>query len=118
MKLDFALIDVERMEIQALDGMKEVITRSPDMIIVCEWTNQPVQITPEEFNRRSKILLKWFYERKYVFYNTIPKGECNEAYFEPLTEEGMYEFSQAIRKRRYEQDVIIAPGHINPNDFH
>lgn len=33
-KLNFALIDVEKMEIKALRGMKQVIERSPDLIIM------------------------------------------------------------------------------------
>lgn len=33
--LDFALIDVEKMEVKALIGMKDIISRSPNLIIVC-----------------------------------------------------------------------------------
>ena len=33
----FALIDVEAMELKVLRGMRELIVRSPDLVIVCEW---------------------------------------------------------------------------------
>jgi hypothetical protein len=36
-KLDFALLDVEKMEIKAMKGMKKVIERSPNLIIMTEW---------------------------------------------------------------------------------
>jgi hypothetical protein len=38
--VNFALIDVEKMEVEALLGMKEVILRSPDLIIMLEWQYQ------------------------------------------------------------------------------
>jgi hypothetical protein len=31
------LIDVERMEIRALRGMKKIIERSPNLVIMTEW---------------------------------------------------------------------------------
>lgn len=38
-KIDFALIDVESMEVRAMAGMKEVIKRSKDrLVIMVEWT--------------------------------------------------------------------------------
>lgn len=36
-KIDFALLDVEKMEVKALRGMRKVIERSPNMIIMTEW---------------------------------------------------------------------------------
>ncbi len=36
-KLNFALIDVERMEMKALRGMKGIIDRSPNLVIMTEW---------------------------------------------------------------------------------
>lgn len=35
--LDFALLDVEKMEIKALRGMRKVIERSPRLVIMTEW---------------------------------------------------------------------------------
>ena len=35
--VDFVLIDVETMEVYALQGMVETIARSPNIIIMCEW---------------------------------------------------------------------------------
>lgn len=37
--IDFALLDVERLEVECLYGMKETILRSPNIIILCEWAN-------------------------------------------------------------------------------
>ena len=36
-KLNFALLDVEKMEIKALRGMKKVIERSPNLVLMVEW---------------------------------------------------------------------------------
>ena len=36
--LDFALIDVERMEGQAILGMEKVLRRSPNLILLVEWS--------------------------------------------------------------------------------
>ena len=33
-KLNFALIDVEKMEVKALRGMKNIIARSPDLVLM------------------------------------------------------------------------------------
>jgi hypothetical protein len=32
--LNFALIDIERMEVRALKGMKKIIDRSPNLVIM------------------------------------------------------------------------------------
>ena len=36
--IDFALIDVERSEVECLQGMKQTILRSPNIVIMCEWS--------------------------------------------------------------------------------
>lgn len=36
-KVDFVLMDVEKMEVEALLGMKELIERSKDVVILLEW---------------------------------------------------------------------------------
>ena len=36
-KLDFALIDVEMHEVEALVGMRQIIIQSPSLIILLEW---------------------------------------------------------------------------------
>jgi hypothetical protein len=38
--IDFALIDVEKMEVEALLGMKEIIERSPNLVMLVEWQYQ------------------------------------------------------------------------------
>ena len=35
--LDFALLDVEKMETKALNGMRKIIERSPNLVIMTEW---------------------------------------------------------------------------------
>lgn len=35
--LDFALIDVERMEVGALRGMRDIIGRSDKLVMMVEW---------------------------------------------------------------------------------
>lgn len=37
-QVNFALIDTERMELEVFNGMKETILRSPNIIILCEWS--------------------------------------------------------------------------------
>jgi hypothetical protein len=36
--INFALIDTERMELEVFNGMKQTILRSPNIIILCEWS--------------------------------------------------------------------------------
>ena len=36
--VNFALIDTERMELEVFNGMKNTILRSPNIIILCEWS--------------------------------------------------------------------------------
>ena len=38
--VDFALIDVERMEVECLEGMKATILRSPNIVITLEWSGK------------------------------------------------------------------------------
>ena len=36
-KIDFAIVDVHMMEIKALKGMKEIMERSPNLILMVDW---------------------------------------------------------------------------------
>lgn len=36
-KIDFALVDVERKEVEVLFGMRNIIERSPYLVIMIEW---------------------------------------------------------------------------------
>jgi len=36
-RLDFALIDVENHEVEALLGMRQIISQSPSLIVLVEW---------------------------------------------------------------------------------
>lgn len=40
--LDFALIDVERLEVECLSGLMETIGRSPNLVLVVEWAGVTV----------------------------------------------------------------------------
>ena len=52
--VNFALIDVEKMEIGCLEGMKETLRRSPDLIIMCEWAGAG---TSADYPKRRRNLL-------------------------------------------------------------
>lgn len=41
-KVDFALIDVEHLEIEVLESMKRVIANSPNIIMAIEWTGRTI----------------------------------------------------------------------------
>ena len=59
-KIDFALIDVEMLDLECLEGMKEVIKRSPNIIIVIEWSGYSSHISQQEYDKRLGELLTWF----------------------------------------------------------
>lgn len=60
LKVDFALIDVEFMELHCLEGMKRVMKRSPNLIFVIEWSGYSYHISQEEYDRRLLDLWAWF----------------------------------------------------------
>ena len=88
-KPNFMLMDVQMVEVEALEGMKETISRATDLIILCEWSGYSIHLTEEEYVVRLRNLLKWFEERKFKFYQTMPKkkGEnmCTKYHFKQLT---------------------------------
>lgn len=65
-KLDFALIDVETLEIKALDGMREVIKRSPNLVMFVEWTLQQHANKP-----LGKEIVEFLWEQGYTFYEQV-----------------------------------------------
>lgn len=63
--LNFALIDVEKMEVPALTGMKEVIARSPNLVLMVEWQRKL------QSDHKTQQLLDFLYEKGYsVYINT------------------------------------------------
>lgn len=55
-KIDFALIDVEMFEVQALMGMKEVLKQSSSLVAMIEWRYLDNKKRDEAVTRD---LLKW-----------------------------------------------------------
>jgi DNA-binding NarL/FixJ family response regulator len=39
-KVDVIFMDIEGAEIETIKGMKEILSRSPDVIILTEWTTK------------------------------------------------------------------------------
>ena len=63
--LDFALIDVERMEIEALNGMRKVIEKSPNLVFMVEWQYKNNRNHDAE---KTLSLLNFLKGLKYKFY--------------------------------------------------
>ena len=64
--LDFALLDVEKMEIKALQGMKGIIERSLNLIIMTEWQYAR---NPRRNKEATLELLRYMVERGYKIYS-------------------------------------------------
>ena len=45
------------MEVECLEGMRETIGRSPNLIVMCEWS--AYSLTSADFARRKQELLEW-----------------------------------------------------------
>lgn len=58
-KVDFALIDVQYLELECLEGMKEVMKRSPNLIIVIEWSGYSIHMVQTEYEKRVYEMLVW-----------------------------------------------------------
>jgi FkbM family methyltransferase len=65
--IDFALIDVERFELECLEGMKRTIARSPNIVIMCEWSNRSNNSEDKDWSRKNG-LLEWFIANGFKFY--------------------------------------------------
>lgn len=64
--LDFALVDVEKMEVKALRGMKGVVERSPGLVIMTEWQYGR---NPRKNKEEAMELLNYMVERGYKIYS-------------------------------------------------
>jgi FkbM family methyltransferase len=65
-ELDFLLIDVQGLEVECLEGLKETMLRSPNLVLCVEWMG--TSYTAGMSSRRREDLLDWFQNRKYKTY--------------------------------------------------
>ena len=85
-KPNFMLMDVQMLEVEALEGMKETIARATDLIIICEWSGFSIHMGQAEYVPRLKKLLTWFEELNFKFYqiefkngrSSMTKGTCEK----------------------------------------
>lgn len=63
--IDFMLMDVERLEIGCLMGMKQIIRNSPNIIMYVEWGNSNLITNPKQ---KEKQILTWLYDEGFKFY--------------------------------------------------
>ena len=109
--IDFVLIDVESMEVYAIQGMVETIARSPNIIIMCEWWgwyfkgyNMPQKL------KQLDDLVRSMHERKFKFYYLDKaKMGCNDIRFIELSLE------QVLSHTMTYLDIFYVPNHIDPN---
>jgi hypothetical protein len=82
---DFALIDVEGSELECLEGMKETILRSPNLVIMCEWWNQ--SHNSPDAGAKIDTLLDWFTANRYKFHRIWHSGTatCDKEQFHELS---------------------------------
>ena len=82
-KPNFILMDVQMLELEALEGMKETLARATDLIILCEWSAYSIHLKQTEYVPRMKSLLKWLEDHKYKFYQITRGGvsSCSSHYF-------------------------------------
>ena len=66
MIVDFVLMDVQMMEVDALEGMKETIRRSPNIVLNVEWTGYTHY--PDGFQARKYAIVDFFVELGFNFY--------------------------------------------------
>ena len=69
MVADFAFMDVELLEVPVLEGMKETIKRSPNLIIVIEWSGKSQLWTQDVYIEHFSALLDWFETLNYKFWH-------------------------------------------------
>lgn len=79
--IDFMLMDVERLEIDCLIGMKKIIKESPNIIMYIEWGITNLIQNPKE---KEKAILTWLYEEgfKFYVYNEKATGNCDPVVFQ------------------------------------
>ncbi len=109
--IDFALVDVERMQVEALEGMKETILKSPNIVIMCEWSGY--SFNSKDIDRSKRSLLEWFKSHGFKFYHIVAgqPGICPLQKFEELS----LDYVARIRGGYDLIDIFFVPGHIDPS---
>jgi hypothetical protein len=95
------------MEVEALLGMRQVVERSPNLVIVVEWS---YHINSHRNEQKTIRCINWLTELGYKFYQylLVGKNSCQIGKFwlfeEPLT---------LLRTPPF--DLFAIPAHIDPN---
>lgn len=122
-RANFALIDVERLELECLEGMKRVIENSPDLIMVVEWSGYTNSENAKEYQTRARALIEWLAGRKYKFYklnrsaDNPPKNCDYESFIEMNVDQVMEMSSEMVQTKSY-IDMIMSPSHLDPNSLY
>lgn len=122
-KVDFALIDVEKSELECLEGMKKIISRSPNIKIIIEWAGRGVTMTTEQYNAKRDEILAWFYDNNFTFYIIDREDLAGQAFtrtcedkenFIAVDIQGVRDIGAKLEDN-IPMDFIILPNHIDPN---
>ena len=109
--LDFALIDVERMEIECLEGLSNTIARSPNFILYVEWSG--VSFNTKDLTSKKEKLLDWFIQKNYKFYvfeSTKGTSNCELDKVIELSREAVLN----IGANNGPIDILFIPAHLDP----
>lgn len=108
--VNFVLIDVERLEVECLSGMKATIERSPNIVIMCEWSG--MSYNTRDFATKKRELLEWLSSKEFKFYQLGGyTGACNPERFNEIGMSGVLNIQGMHRLT----DIFIVPSHIDPN---
>lgn len=83
--VDFALIDVEKMEVEALIGMVGVIERSPNLVMQLEWSYGS---NPRREEKKTLKLLDFLEWKGYRMFRYVPdrSNTCLRGYFREISD--------------------------------
>ncbi len=87
--------------------MRETIARSPDLVLMCEWSG--VSYNSIDAEQKKSELLSWFVGLRYRFYILTSKL-CGESKFKEVDVGYVLKIT-----RRSMMDIFFIPGHIDPN---
>lgn len=124
LKVDFILMDVQLLEVETLDGMRELIARSTDLIIYTEWVAISIKLPKKEYDIRLRNLLTWLVEHKFKFYKMgfvdgfrSSGGACEKAPLIEMSMKELIDFGNYLNSKKNFVDIIIASGHIDLNKY-
>ncbi len=107
------MIDVERSEVECLEGMKETILRSPNIVIMCEWAGY--SNNSKEIKKKITDLINWFASLNFKFYRTWSRPpNCSPQVFTEVSTQYVISMPDPVDRGGF-PDVFIIPGHIDPN---